>query len=186
LRGRRVKFEDRPGVRPISGRIKQSVFDIIAGLVPGSKFLDVFAGTGAVGLEALSRGADYAFFIDLSKACVAQIDGALTKIGLKAKGRAHMGNALSDLSWVPFRSGISKFDLIYFGPPYKDEAGRPLSLSTPALKRMAEADLLSERGWMMLQHHVKEEVEVPAGYESFRREKYGDTFVDFIRRGNKL
>jgi 16S rRNA (guanine966-N2)-methyltransferase len=186
LRGRRVKFKDQPGVRPISGRIKQSVFDIIAGLVPGSKFLDVFAGTGAVGLEALSRGADYAFFIDLSKACVAQIDAALVKTGLKAKGRAHMGNALSDLSWVNFRSGVSKFDLIYFGPPYKDEAGRPLALSTPALRKMAEADLLAPKGWMMLQHQVKEEVEVPAGYELFRREKYGDTFVDFIRRGNQL
>ena len=182
LRGRRVKFQDQPGVRPISGRIKQSVFDIIAGLVPGSKFLDMFAGTGAVGLEALSRGADFAFFVDLSKACVAQIESALAKTGLRAKGKAHLGNALSDLSWVSFRAGISQFDLIYLGPPYKDEQKRPLAYSTLALQRVAAAQLLTPGGWIMAQHQVKEEVVVPPGYERFRREKYGDSCVDFIKR----
>lgn len=182
LRGRYVKFKDQAGVRPISGRIKQSVFDIISGLVPGAKILDVFAGTGAVGLEALSRGAESAVFIDLSKACVAQIEGALEKTGFKSKGRVLLGNALSDLSWVPFRGGIQTFDLIYLGPPYKDEAGRPLAYSTPSLLKIAEAGLLAPKGWIMLQHQVKEPVVVPAGYERFRQMKYGDTFVDFVRR----
>jgi 16S rRNA (guanine966-N2)-methyltransferase len=182
LRGRRVKFEDQPGVRPISGRIKQSVFDIIAGLVPGARVLDMFAGTGAVGLEALSRGAAQAFFVDLSKACVKQIEGALVKTGFQAKGRAHLGNALSDLSWVPFRSGISQFDLIYLGPPYKDEQARPLAYSSASLARIAEAGILAPKGWIMLQHHVKEDVVVPPGLEQFRRMKYGDTYVDFLKR----
>lgn len=186
MRGRYVKYKDQPGVRPISGRIKQSVFDIIAGLVPGAKVLDIFAGTGAVGIEALSRGAELAVFVDLSKACVAQIEGALAKTGFKAKGRPLMGNALSDLSWLPFRGGVQQFDLIYMGPPYKDEEARPLAYSTPSLARVCEAGLLKPEGWIMLQHHVKEKVEVPAGYERFRQMKYGDTFVDFIRRGNQL
>ncbi len=177
-----MKFKDQPGVRPISGRIKQSVFDIIAGLVPGAKVLDIFAGTGAVGIEALSRGAELAVFVDLSRACVAQIEGALVKTGFKAKGRALLGNALSDLSWLPFRGGVQQFDLIYMGPPYKDEEGRPLAYSTPSLAKVCEAGLLKPQGWIMLQHQVKEGVEVPAGYERFRQEKYGDTFVDFIRK----
>jgi 16S rRNA (guanine966-N2)-methyltransferase len=182
LRGRRVKVKDQPGVRPISGRIKQSVFDIIAGLVPDARVLDLFAGTGAVGLEALSRGAKYAVFIDLNKTCVAQIDASLAKIGLRDKGKALMGNALSDLSWLPFRAHIDKFDLIYLGPPYKDDEGRALAYSTPALRSVAQSDLLTPSGWAMSQHHVKEDVAVPDGYERFRREKYGDTYVDFIRR----
>lgn len=182
LRGRRYKVKDQPGVRPISGRIKQSVFDIIAGLVPGAKVLDVFAGTGAVGIEALSRGAEEAVFVDLSKACCKQIEAALAKTGFKAKSRVLMGNALSDLSWLPFRGGVALFDLIYMGPPYKDEEGRPLALSTPSLARVAEANLLAPKGWLMLQHHVKEPVTTPAGLELFRQEKYGDTFVDFFRK----
>lgn len=182
MRGRRVKFEDKPGVRPISGRIKQSVFDIIAGLVPGAKVLDLFAGTGAVGLEALSRGAEFCVFVDLNRGCITQIEGALEKTGFKSKGKPLMGNALSDLSWLPFRSGVSQFDLIYMGPPYKDEAARPLAYSTPALAKVAEARLLGPKGWLMLQRHVKEDVVVPPGLEGFRRMKYGDTFVDFLRR----
>ena len=182
LRGRRVKFRDQAGVRPISGRIKQSVFDIIAGLVPGAKVLDLFAGTGAVGLEALSRGAELAVFVDLSKACVAQIEQALAKTGFKSKGRALMGNALSDLSWLPFRSTIAQFDLIYMGPPYKTDEGRPLAYSTPSLAKVVEAQLLAPNGWLMLQHHVKEDVSLPPGLERFRQEKYGDTHVDFVRR----
>lgn len=182
LRGRTVKFKDKVGVRPISGRIKQSVFDIIAGLVPGAKVLDLFAGTGAVGLEALSRGAELAVFVDYAKDCVGHIEFALQKMGCKDKGRALQGNVLADLSWLPFRATISQFDLIYLGPPYKDDEGKPLAFSSRALARVAEAQLLAPKGWAMLQHHVKEEVAVPPGLESFRREKYGDTFVDFIRR----
>lgn len=181
LRGRRYKVKDQPGVRPISGRIKQSVFDIIAGLVPGAKILDLFAGTGAVGIEALSRGAEEAVFVDLSKACIKQIETALEKTGFKSRSRVLMGNCLSEMSWLPFRGGVSQFDLIYMGPPYKDEEGRPLALSTPSLLRVAEAKLLAPKGWLMIQHHVKEPVEVPAGLERFRQEKYGDTFVDFLR-----
>ncbi|MDE2039859.1 MAG: RsmD family RNA methyltransferase [Elusimicrobia bacterium] len=182
LRGRRVRFKDQAGVRPISGRIKQSVFDIVAGLVPGAKVLDLFAGTGAVGLEALSRGAQLAVFVDLSKACVAHIERALAETGFREKGRVLRGNALSDLCWLPYRCGVSQFDLVYLGPPYKDEAGRPLACSTPALSRLAEANLLSSGGWALLQRHVKEEVAVPPALERFRSEKYGDTRVDFFRR----
>lgn len=181
LRGRTVKFKDKVGVRPISGRIKQSVFDIIAGLVPGAKVLDLFAGTGAVGLEALSRGAELAVFVDYAKDCVAHIEFALGKMGFKDKGRVLQGNLLADLSWLPFRSTIPEYDLVYMGPPYKDDEGRPLAYSSKSLARVAEAKLLAPKGWLMLQHQVKEDVVVPETMQQVRREKYGDTYVDFIR-----
>lgn len=181
LRGRRYKVKDQPGVRPISGRIKQSVFDIIAGLVPGARVLDLFAGTGAVGIEALSRGAVSAFFIDLDKRCVEAISENLKRLGFAAKARAHPGDVCADLGWVAWRSGVSEFDLIYFGPPYKDSEGRPLFLSTRALARMADATLLAPRGVAMIQHHVKEDIDPPEGITRVRREKYGDSYVDFFR-----
>lgn len=181
LRGRTYKAKENPAVRAISGRIKKSLFDIIRGLLPDSKVLDLFAGTGAVGIEALSRGAASAVFVDLDKANVAAIEKTLVGMGLAGKGKALFGNALSDLSWLPFRCNTPQFDIIFLGPPYKDLEKRPLAYSTPALARVAEAKLLAPKGWIICQHHVREDVAPPAGFDRVRREKYGDTFLDFIR-----
>jgi 16S rRNA (guanine(966)-N(2))-methyltransferase RsmD len=182
LRGRHIKGPGKDsGVRPISGRIKQSLFDIISGLVPEARFLDLFAGTGAVGIEALSRGAAFAFFVDLERRCTELIARNLAAAGFADKGKVHFGNVLGDLSWIPFRSGNSQYDLIFMGPPYKDDQKRPLSFSTPALAKVAEAGLLAPKGWAMCQHHVKEDVKAPAGWVLVRREKYGDTHLDFFR-----
>lgn len=182
LRGRKLKTAKEPGLRPISGRIKQSLFDIIRGLVPGARMLDLFAGTGAVGLEALSRGAEFVFFVDWNRRCLESIRANLEKAQLSARAKLHPGNALSDLSWIPFRAGVDRFDLIFLGPPYKDEEKRPLAYSSIALQRLAEARLLAPGGLIIGQHHVKEEVQAPPGYERVRREKYGDTYLSFFRQ----
>lgn len=169
-------------VKPISSRIKKSVFDILRPWLAGSRFLDLYAGTGAVGLEALSRGAESCFFVDRDKRCLAVIDANLKSLGFAARARTCYGDILQDLSWVAYRAGVPAFDVIYLGPPYRDEEDRPLRYSTPSLARVAEAGLPAPGGLILLQHHVKEEVVVPAGYERYRREKYGDTFVDFHKR----
>jgi 16S rRNA (guanine(966)-N(2))-methyltransferase RsmD len=183
LRGRHIKGAGKDwGVRPISGRIKQSLFDIISNLLPGARFLDLFAGAGAVGIEALSRGANFVFFVDLDRRCLELATLNLAAAGFAGRAKAHFGDVLSDLSWVAFRSGVSEYDLIFLGPPYKDEAKKPLSYSTPALARVAAAGLLAPKGWAVCQHHVKEDVAAPAGWAQVRREKYGDTYLSFFRR----
>ena len=182
LRGRHIKGPGKDmGVRPISGRIKQSLFDIIFHLVPGARFLDLYAGTGAVGIEALSRGAASVCFVDLDRRCLELITRNLAAAGFAGRAKAHFGNALSDLSWLPYRAGTAQYDLIFMGPPYKDENKRPLAFSTPTLARVAAAGLLAPKGWAMCQHHVKEDVQAPAGWAMVRREKYGDTYMDFFR-----
>jgi 16S rRNA (guanine(966)-N(2))-methyltransferase RsmD len=183
LRGRKLKSVPKgyTKVRPISGRMKQSLFDILAGIIPGSRFLDVFAGTGAVGMEALSRGAGYVFFIEMDKRCVSVIEKNIALAGFEQRAKVHAGNALAELSWVAYRSGQSRYDIIFLGPPYKDEEKRPLACSTPALQRVVEAGLLAEKGWLVCQHHVKEDVLAPASLSLARRQKYGDTFLDFYR-----
>ncbi|HAZ08316.1 MAG TPA: 16S rRNA (guanine(966)-N(2))-methyltransferase RsmD [Elusimicrobia bacterium] len=182
-RGRRFKSVPRTfPVKPISSRIKKSVFDILRPWLAEARFLDLYAGTGAVGLEALSRGAASCFFVDRDRRCLAVIDENLKALDLAAKGRTSYGDVLQDLSWLAYRAGVATFDLIYLGPPYRDAQDRPLHDSTPSLARVAQAGLLAPGGLILIQHHVKEEVALPAGYERFRREKYGDTFVDFHRR----
>ena len=173
--------KDLPVV-PISARIKKSVFDILRPRLGGAAVLDLFAGTGAVGIEALSRGAASAFFVDHDKRCLVVIEENLKRLGLEAQGKACFGDALQDLSWVSFRAGRTSFDLIYLGPPYRDAEERMLALSTPALARVAEAGLLAPDGWLLLQHFKKEVVQIPAGLERFREERYGDTIVEFLRR----
>jgi len=182
-RGRRFKSVPKSlPVKPISSRIKKSVFDILRPYLGGARFLDLYAGTGSVGLEALSRGAESCFFVDQDKRCLSVIDSNLAALGFSARGRTSFGDVLQDLSWIPYRAGAPAFDLIYLGPPYRDEEDRPLAYSTPSLARVVEAGLAAPDALILLQHHVKEDVAVPAGWERFRREKYGDTFVDFHRR----
>ncbi len=181
-RGRRFKSvpKDLP-VKPISSRIKKSVFDILRPRLGGAKFLDLYAGTGSVGLEALSRGAEFAFFVDYDRRCLAVIDANLAELNLQARGRSGQGDVLQDLSWVGYRAGFPRFDIIYLGPPYRTQENKPLAYSTPSLARVIEAGLPAPDALILVQHHVKEEVSPPAGWERFRREKYGDTFVDFYR-----
>ena len=181
LRGRRLLSIKDPGLRPISGRIKQSLFDILKPRVAGARFLDLFAGTGAVGLEALSRGAAFVFFVDSNIRCRDLIERNLERAELASRGKVHPGSALGDLSWIPFRSGVAQYDLIFMGPPYKTAEKRPLAYTNPVLKGLSEAGLLAPEGLVISQHHVKEAVEAPAGWELFRREKYGDTFLSFLR-----
>ena len=169
-------------VHPISARIKKSVFDILRPRLEGARVLDLYAGTGAVGLEALSRGALSAFFVDRDKRCLAVIEENMKRLDLAAKGRACYGDVLQDLSWIPFRAGVADFDIIYMGPPYRDAENRMLAYSTPTLARMAEANLLAPGGWALLQRYKKEKVELPPGLEKFREERYGDTDVEFLRR----
>lgn len=182
MRGRQIKGPKDEAVRPISGRIKQSLFDILKARIAGTRFLDLFAGTGAVGIEALSRGADFVFFVDAKKSCVELIAKNLALTGMTARAKTGQGNILGDLSWIVFRSGVAQYDLIFMGPPYKDARKIALAYSTPTLEKIAAADILAPGGWIIGQHHVKEEVKPPAGYEMFRREKYGDTFVSFFRK----
>src|SRR5262249_4050640 len=112
-RGRRILSVPKSmPVRPISARIRQSVFDIIRPRLPGSRVVDLFAGTGAVGLEALSRGAEKVVFVDGDKRCIEVIGRNLERVGWKAKGQTFHANLLSPLSWILFRSQTEAFDLV--------------------------------------------------------------------------
>lgn len=179
-RGRYFKSVDKDlPVKPISARIKKSLFDILRPRLGGA-FLDLYAGTGAAGLEALSRGAEFAFFVDKDKRCLAVIDENLKRLGFESKGKTAWGDILADLSWVGYRSGRETYDIVFLGPPYRTEDDTPLHFSTPSLARVAEAGLVAPGGWCIVQHHVKEKCEPPAGFEKFREEKYGDTLVEFF------
>lgn len=182
-RGRRILSVPKAmrEVRPISGRIRQSLFDIIRPRLPGARFLDLFAGTGAVGLEALSRGAELVVFVDRDKRCLQVIEKNVERAGWKQKAKVLRGDVTSALSWVPYRAGVERFDLMFMGPPYKDVEKKPLALTGKVLANVAAAGLLEPEGWIVAQHHAKEAFAPPAALDLFRCERYGDSRLSFLR-----
>ena len=123
--------------RPTSDRAKESLFNIIASLVPNARFLDVFAGSGAIGIEALSRGAKEAVFVDNSPAAHAAIMQNLTKTKF---ANARIIKSGAELAIKTLAAESKQFDIIFLDPPY----GTGLLAQT--LTTIATAEILAENG----------------------------------------
>ena len=169
-------------VKPISDRIKQSLFDIIRPRIPACRMLDIFAGTGAVGMEAISRGAESVVFVERDQACIKAITRNLAKFGFESHAKICRADVTRGLAWLKHYAGDEGYDIIFLGPPYRDSKETMLSLTGPTVQFIASGELLATGGMIVAQHHITEEYPVPAGYEMYRSEKYGDTLVDFLRR----
>jgi len=168
-------------VKPISGRIRQSLFDMLRPYVTGATFLDLYAGTGAVGLEALSRGAAKAVFVEKDGLCMKVIEKNIAQLGFAEKAKALKADVLSGLKWLEHFADYKGYDIVFMGPPYRTEENLPLSYSYETLRLLAEAGIANPGSVIVCQHHKKEDVPTPEGLEHTRREKYGDTTVDFYR-----
>lgn len=181
-RGRRIfSVSKNLPVKPISDRIKQSVFDIIRPHITGAMMLDLFAGTGNVSLEAISRGALRCVMVDREPACIKNIHRNLAHLGFEDRAKVLRGDVLKPLDYLLAYSDNEGYDIIFMGPPYRDINNKMLALSGPALQNVAQAKLLAQNGIIILQTHKTEEFAVPAELEIYRVEKYGDTLVHFLR-----
>jgi 16S rRNA (guanine966-N2)-methyltransferase len=163
------------GVRPILARIKKSLFDILAPRLAGSDFLDLYAGSGAVGIEAISRGARHVVFVERNPVCVSAIRQNLSRFQFFDKARVVKADATRNLSLLG-----KSFDLIFMGPPYHDERWNALILTEPTLQNIAASGILKPGGWVIGQHHAKEPSVKDARWNLFRDEHYGDSRLSFI------
>ncbi|HBA61527.1 MAG TPA: 16S rRNA (guanine(966)-N(2))-methyltransferase RsmD [Elusimicrobia bacterium] len=168
-------------VKPISARIRQSLFDILRPYVTGATFLDLYAGVGTVGLEALSRGASKAVFVEKDGQCLKVIERNIEALDFKEQAKALKADVLSGLKWLEHYSDYKGYDIVFMGPPYRTDENLPLFYSMETLELLAASGIAAPNAVIVLQHHNKEEVTAPAGLEMTRREKYGDSFVDFFR-----
>jgi 16S rRNA (guanine966-N2)-methyltransferase len=168
-------------VKPISDRMKQSLFDIIRPQISGSIFLDLFAGTGNVGLEALSRNAMKVVFAEREVACVKTIQKNLDNLGFTERAKVCKCDILKGVKFLYNHTDEQGFDIIYMGPPYRLADNRELSLTEPVLKDIAKNELLANGGTIICQHHQNEEFKIPKNLELYRTEKYGDTRIDFLK-----
>lgn len=169
-KGRRLKLVSGSSTRPIGERVKEALFSILGDRVVGARFLDLYAGTGSVGIEALSRGARAAVFVDRQRQAVSTIRGNLALTGLKDRAQVVSGEALSFLR----REDLEPFDLIYVAPPqYK-------GLWAKTLLALDAADLLVPGGLVMVQIHPKEYQELElSSLEMVDQRKYGSTMLCF-------
>jgi len=168
-------------VKPISARIRQSFFDIVRPYITGAVLLDLYAGCGTVGLEALSRGASKAVFVEKDGLCVKIIEKNLAALDFTEKGKVLKADVLSGLKWLEHFADYKGYDVIFMGPPYRTEENLPLFYSMETLTLVAEAGILTPTGMVVVQHHKKELLTPVPGLDHVRHERYGDTDVDFYR-----
>jgi len=184
FRGRWIRTPKGFDVRPILARIRKSLFDILAPRIVGSVFLDLYCGSGAVGIEGLSRGARQAVFVDLSPSVIGIVKKNLADLGVDSKSFCFTGDALKKETFSYLKGVVSpeKFDIIFMGPPYKDPVSKsPLALVKPTLEAVLSSDITPPGGIIIAQHHIKEIFEPPEKFQIYRREKYGDSVLSFLK-----
>lgn len=168
-------------VKPISARIRQSFFDIVRPYITGAVMLDLYAGVGTVGLEALSRGASKVVFVEKEGICVKTIEKNIAALEFTEKAKVLKADVLSGLKWLEHFSDYKGYDLVFMGPPYRTAENLPLFYSVETLTLLAEAKITTPTALIVVQHHKKEVLTPVPGLEHVRNERYGDTDVDFFR-----
>ena len=158
-------------VRPTSDRVKESLFNILSLSLRGARVLDLFCGSGALGIESLSRGASEVVFNDLSKDSIAILKKNLTALRIE-KSEATILNY--DYA-VCLNGKIGQFDFIFIDPPYRYDYG------VAALEIISKNKLLKEGGVVVYERDRSFEGEI-AGLERYDERKYGKTYLTFFRR----
>lgn len=178
-KGRKLKSPKTTGTRPIIDRVKTALFDILSTRVEEARFLDLFAGTGSVGIEALSRGAAYATFIEMNHSVLKLVRENLKITGLGDRAETLGADAFKFLQThaAPTDRQERAYDIIYVAPPqYHEMAARALSM-------LDTSPLLAEGGLVIVQIHPKERpgvAAVPLTRLTLTDErKYGSTLLMF-------
>ena len=177
-------------VRPTTDRVKESVFSILQKRVVGANFLDLCAGTGSMGIEALSRSAQHVTFLDRDPRCIAVIKKNLEVCGLTAESEMYYLLCRDVLKGMrALHKRAAAFEVIYFDPPYgaglTDRAQRHIELYITALTLLAETALLKIGGILLVEH--AKQMDIPDTVGSLHRDRqtrYGDTVVSFYYSEN--
>lgn len=173
---RGIRLDPVPGdsTRPITDRVKEALFNILSTDIVDAAFLDLFGGTGSVGIEALSRGARHCLFLELNPKAISTLKNNLVKTKTNDKARVLHADALKFLS-LP---ATDRFDYVYIAPPQYKE------MWLDAMHRLdANISLLSEDGWAIVQiHPIEYKALQLENLVEFDQRKYGSTLLVFYER----
>jgi len=170
-KGRKLKPVPGDSTRPITDRVKESLFNILAGDVVNSSWWDVFSGTGSVGIEAISRGAKLVRFVDLDRKAIETIRSNVMHVGFSSVSEIRRGDAFVMLSAVPDK----RFNFVYIAPPqYHDLWSKTL------IALDANIDWLDDDACVIIQIHPKEYQELTLiNLQEYDQRKYGSTLLVF-------
>lgn len=172
LKGRRLERIDTSDIRPTSDMVKESLFSILSDKVINCSFLDLFAGSGSIGIEAYSRGADEVVFIDSSSESIKVLKRNLNKTDLKEGIEVYnteYSNAINKLG-----SRSRKFDIIFIDPPYNK------CIPVEAMKKIYENNVLHNNGIIVVEHDIRDSMpEKVNSFILYKRKKYGNTQLSF-------
>lgn len=174
-KGRKLRSVPGDTTRPVTDLVKEALFNILGADIQDTAMLDLFAGTGAIGIEALSRGAAFVHFNDLNRLPIETIRENLKETGFTSVSLVTKGDSLKLLEKKPDRA----FEYIYIAPPQYQELWKQALI---ALDR--NIDWLSSDGWAIVQIHPVEYIQKPdlQSLELLEERKYGSTLLVFYQR----
>lgn len=174
LKGKKLFSIKGLKIRPTSGRLRESIFNILFDHVVDSVVLDLFAGTGALGIEALSRGASFAIFIDNDKEAISTISKNIKVCGLT--GRIKIARIDITKNIIEFAHKLPAVSLVFMDPPYNK------NLITPALINLSKSRILENNALLVIEHDLHETLpENISDYTITDQRRYGKTLVSFLK-----
>lgn len=169
-KGRRIRVPKK-GIRPTKGIVRGAIFNIIGPQIHDDNVLDIFAGSGALGLEAISRGAKSCVFIERKPKILFE----------NIKNFCHLTKKIRVIS-SDFRQGLKmvneQFDIIFVDPPYHK------NYIEKALRLITKHSLLTNRGIVVVEHHYEEKFALPEHFSMSKEKKYGETVVSFLAKND--
>ena len=180
-RGRKIPFATVAGLRPTQDRVRETLFNWVSNLIPGATCLDLFAGTGALGLEALSRGAKQVNFVDLSVIATSTLNDNLKQLSI-AEGQVAKVEQMSSFDWLRHYKALSTtsepmkpYDLVFLDPPFT------LALMPDMLIALFDSQCLSPKAVIYVeQAQPLTDLSLPQGWTLHRSKKAGKVFYGLI------
>lgn len=174
MKGFKLKSPKGTDTRPTSDRVKESLFNIIGYIDSDSKVLDLFSGSGNIGLEFLSRGAKIAYFIDNSSVAISTVKDNIEKCKVEKKTKIFKNDVFKALEILDKRK--EKFDYIFLDPPYEQ------GLIKDVLEQISSLDILKEDALVIVEYESNLNLENFGNLNLVDTRKYGTTKISFYRK----
>jgi 16S rRNA (guanine966-N2)-methyltransferase len=175
LRGSKLAVPDASGLRPTPDRVRETLFNWLAPMIAGASCLDLFAGTGALGIEALSRGADRVDFVERQISLARALRENLTRLGEKS-AEVHQADAFSLVASAASR----RYDIVFLDPPFAE------TLWETAAARLEAGGWLADRAWIYVESPASQALALPASWQPHREKCAGSVRYALFDRSVKL
>jgi len=174
LKGRNISGYNIDGTRPTMDRVKESLFAMIQDYLKGSIVLDLFAGSGQLGIEAISNGAKHCFFIDNNKEAINTIKNNIQNLNIKNKSTIVLSDWKKSLN--DFSKQNIKFDIIFIDPPYDYDVYEKI------LEKVITMDILNDNGLIILEHSNLNFKDKYSNLTLYKEKKYGNKSVNIYKK----